>query len=35
VSKNWKIDANDRFGLLITACKDCIGDVSIRNEVDN
>lgn len=35
VSKNWKIDTNDRFGLLITACKDCIGDVSIRNEVDN
>lgn len=32
VSRNWKIDRNDRFGLLISACKDCIGDVSIRNE---
>ncbi len=31
VSRNWKIDRNDRFGLLISACKDCIGDVSIRN----
>ncbi|HPJ21895.1 MAG TPA: HipA N-terminal domain-containing protein [Clostridia bacterium] len=33
VSKNWKIDINDRFGLLLVACKDCIGDVSIRKEV--
>ena len=31
VSRNWKIDRNDRFGLLLLACKDCIGDVSIRN----
>lgn len=29
VSKNWKIDSNDRFGLLLVSCKDCIGDVSI------
>lgn len=35
VSKNWKIDQIDRFGLLLVACKDCIGDVSIRNEADN
>ena len=33
VSHNWKINANDRFGLLLLACKDCIGDVCIRNEV--
>lgn len=33
VSHNWKIDPNDRFGLLLLACKDCIGDVCIRNEV--
>ncbi|MEA4921793.1 MAG: HipA N-terminal domain-containing protein [Eubacteriaceae bacterium] len=33
VSRNWKIDRNDRFGLLLSACRDCIGDVSIRNEV--
>lgn len=32
VSRNWKVDANDRFGLLLAACKDCIGDVCIRNE---
>ncbi len=29
VSKNWKIDPNDRFGLLLASCKDCIGDVSV------
>ena len=34
VSRNWKIDPADRFGLLLTACRDCIGDVSIRNEAD-
>lgn len=30
VSKNWKINPNDRFGLLLSVCKDCIGDVCIR-----
>lgn len=34
VSRNWKIDLTDRFGLLLSACKDCMGDVSIRNEAD-
>ena len=29
-SRNWKLDRNDRFGLLMVCCKDCIGDVSIR-----
>lgn len=33
VTHNWKINPNDRFGLLLLACKDCIGDVCIRNEV--
>lgn len=33
VSRNWKIDRKDRFGLLMVACHDCIGCVSIR-EVD-
>lgn len=33
VIKNWKLQHNDRFGLLLIACKDCIGDVSVRNEV--
>lgn len=32
VSRNWKIDVEDRFGLLLSACRDCIGDVCIRNE---
>ena len=30
VTHNWKISNNDRFGLLMVACKDPIGDVSIR-----
>ena len=30
VTHNWKIDRNDRFGLLLVSCKDCIGAVSIR-----
>ena len=30
VTHNWKIDSNDRFGLLLIACRDCIGNVSIR-----
>ena len=33
VSHNWKIDKNDRFGLLLSACKDCIGDVCVKEEV--
>lgn len=32
VSRNWKIDTRDRFGLLLVACKDPIGNVSIREE---
>ena len=32
VSHNWKIDQRDRFGLLLVACKDCIGAVRIREE---
>lgn len=27
--KNWKINYNDRMGLLLTCCKDCIGAVSV------
>jgi len=30
VSHNWKIDQKDRFGLLLVACKDPIGNVQIR-----
>ena len=32
VSRNWKIDTKDRFGLLLVACKDGIGNVSIVEE---
>ncbi len=30
VSQNWKIDSQDRFGLLLVACKDPIGNVRIK-----
>lgn len=33
VSRNWKINQKDRFGLLLASCKDCIGDVCIKREV--
>ena len=32
VSKNWKIDRRDRFGILLAACRDSVGDVSVRTE---
>ncbi len=28
---NWKLNPRDRMSLLLTLCKDCIGDVSILN----
>ena len=28
-SKNWKINPNDRMGLLLTCCKNSIGAVSV------
>ena len=30
--RNWKLDRNDRFELLLRTCLDCVGDVSIRPE---
>jgi len=30
VSRNWKIDTKDRFGLLLAVCNDCIGDVRVE-----
>jgi serine/threonine-protein kinase HipA len=30
VERNWKIDGKDRFGLMLAACRDCIGDVYIE-----
>ena len=34
VSRNWKIDRKDRFGLLLVACKDPIGNVQIMGAKD-
>ena|ERR1700742_5377615 len=31
-TQNWKLDNRDRMGLLLVACKDCIGAVSIEAE---
>ena len=30
VTHNWKLDPGDRFGILLVACRDSIGNVSIR-----
>lgn len=32
VTENWKLNRNDRFGILLAACSDCIGNVSIKGE---
>ena len=29
-SKNWKVNRNDRMGLLLACCRNCIGAVSIE-----
>jgi serine/threonine-protein kinase HipA len=29
-SANWKINQNDRMGLLLACCKNCIGAVSVE-----
>ena len=29
-SKNWKINQNDRMGLLLACCRNCIGAVSVQ-----
>jgi serine/threonine-protein kinase HipA len=31
--KNWKINIRDRMGLLLTTCRDCIGNISIIEKV--
>jgi serine/threonine-protein kinase HipA len=33
-SKNWKIKANDRMGLLLACCQNCIGAVSVLPMID-
>ncbi|MDG1803480.1 HipA N-terminal domain-containing protein [Flavicella sp.] len=29
-TKNWKINSNDRMGLLLACCNNCIGAVSVH-----
>lgn len=29
-TENWKLNSNDRMGLLLACCRDCIGAASIR-----
>ena len=33
-SKNWKINPNDRMGLLMACCQNCIGAVSVKPIVE-
>ena len=30
VDRNWKINPRDRMRLLLLCCKDCIGNISVR-----
>ena len=32
VSRNWKLDPRDRFGILMVACRDAIGNVTILDK---
>ena len=34
-SKNWKLNRNDRMGLLLACCRNCIGAVSIEPITDS
>lgn len=33
-SENWKINTNDRMGLLLACCQNCIGAVSVEPIVE-
>ena len=33
-SKSWKINRNDRMGLLMACCQNCIGAVSVKPILD-
>jgi len=33
-SKSWKINKNDRMGLLLACCQNCIGAVSVKPITD-
>jgi serine/threonine-protein kinase HipA len=32
--RNWKLNPRDRMGLLLACCKDCIGDVSVEQVME-
>lgn len=34
-TKNWKLNPNDRMGLLLACCQNCIGAVSVEQIVEN
>lgn len=34
-SKSWKINRNDRMGLLLACCANCIGAVSVKPIAEN
>lgn len=34
-TKSWKLNPNDRMGLLLACCKNCIGAVSVINIDDD
>lgn len=34
VKRNWKIEPDDRFGLLLSVCRDCIGDVCVKDKME-
>ena len=31
--QSWKIDVRDRMSLLLACCRDCIGNISVREDV--
>lgn len=34
-TKNWKLNPNDRMGLLLACCENCIGAVSVKQIIEN
>lgn len=32
VIKNWKVMKNDRMGLLLTCCRECVGAVHVESD---
>ena len=35
VRRNWKLPVTDRMGLLLSACADCVGNVSVRPSAED